>query len=148
MASRLLGRRRDVEAVGPMSFDVVLDYAALVAAVTAVLIAFYIARNKAVLENYRVTVESQNVRLAAQQVEIETVTAANAETTRRLDEVEASLMGQKQGYEFAMNVFATAVANAGICAVAWDCANRVMPETVESKPRTHKAARYKAEVTD
>jgi uncharacterized membrane protein len=124
-----------------VSFDAFLDYAAFVAALTAVAIAIYIARNKAVLENYRVTVESQNVRLNAQASEI-------GELSRRMDEVSVELAATRNGYEFAMTVFATAVANAGICAVAWDCSNRVLPETVESKPRTHKVSRVKAEVTD
>jgi hypothetical protein len=124
-----------------VDFSAIPNYAAWIAASAAIFGAFYIARNKAVLENYRVTVESQNVRLSAQECEITTLKEENTALTQRMDELEGSLVGQKQGYELAMNIFATAVANAGICAIAWDCSNRVLPETVESKPRSHKASR-------
>lgn len=115
----------------------------MAAAIAVLAGVIYIARNKGIVDNYKATVDSQNARIKAQDDEITELKADHADSTRRLDDLEAATESQKQGYEFAMTVFATAVANAGICAVAWDCSNRVLPETVESKPRSHKASRSK-----
>jgi hypothetical protein len=131
-----------------LDWMMIRDVAAVVAGIVAIIGIIYIALNKAAMDNYRVTIDSQNGRIAAQEGEITELKVAHVDSGRRLDDLEAALEGQKQGYEFAMTVFATAVANAGICAVAWDCSNRVLPETVESKPRTHKAARVKVGGTD
>jgi predicted RNase H-like nuclease (RuvC/YqgF family) len=127
-----------------VSFSLILQYATLIAALTAILSALYIARNKAALENYRVTVESQEKRLKVQDDDIAGLKEDNTELKRRLDE----LAGERQGYEFAAEVFARAVANAGICAIAWDCGDRVLPETVESDPRPHRRSRVKVGGTD
>ena len=113
------------------------------AGIIAVIGVIYVAMNKAAIDNYRVTIDSQEKRLAAQESEITELKAEHADSSRRLDELEGTLLSQEQGYKSAMTIFATAVANAGICAVAWDCSNRVLPETVESKPRSHKASRAK-----
>jgi|GEM_PF-3190542 len=110
-------------------FSVVIDYAAILSAAVALLGGLYIARNKAAIENYRLTVESQGVRLKTQEAEMTTMKESGVEMSRRLDE----LAGQREGYEFAAEVFARAVASAGICAIAWECRGRVLPQSTAPK---------------
>lgn len=107
-----------------MELSAVIDYAALLAALIAVVSAAYIAWNKAIIENYKATVESQEKLLRAQAVEITAL-------KERVDKLE----GQKEGYEFAVEAFAKAVANSGICDIAWQCRQRVLPRVTVPESR-------------
>ena len=97
--------------------DTLLNILGIVGGIVAFAGVVYLALNKAALENYKATVDSQEKRIAALIVE-------NHELTCRVERLE----GEKDGYALAARLFVEAVTTAGVCAVAWTCDDRVIPE--------------------
>jgi len=94
----------------------ILNALGICGGIIAIVGAAYVALNKAALENYKATVESQNARITAL-----------AKDNNDLRERVTKLEGVNDGYALATELFAEAVARSGICAKAWDCEERVIP---------------------
>jgi predicted RNase H-like nuclease (RuvC/YqgF family) len=107
-----------------MPLDLLRDAAVLLTSLIAIASALYIARNKGIIANYRATVESQDAR-------IKSLEAENSDLRDRVSKLE----GQREGYEFAAEVWVKAVTNAGICAKAWACEMREIPQADTGKRR-------------
>ena len=98
-----------------MNFETILDGAAVIAAIIALIGVIYIAMNKAALDNYRATVDSQDARIKA-------LTLDKEDLRCRISKLE----GVKDGYELASELMVKAVLAAGVCAIV-DCPNRQAP---------------------
>lgn len=99
-----------------LDFAAARDIIMLFLAITAGMSAVYLARNKALLENYRATVESQEKRIASLEHDV----ASQREQI-------AELRGVNEGYQLAAELYMEAVAKAGICGIAWKCEDREIP---------------------
>lgn len=107
----------------------IIDGFAIFAGLVALFGGLYIARNTGIVKNYEATVKAQSTHIAGQDL-----------TIKDLQERVTKLEGERDGYAFAVEAFVKAVADAGLCVLAWDCDDRVIPTIGGPAKRSHHTA--------
>lgn len=95
----------------------VLLYVEIILALVVLISAVYLAFNLAALKNYKETIDSQEVLIAALRED-------NEKLERRVSRLE----GQEKGYEFAIRLLLSELTNSDICERASTCDNRLPPQ--------------------
>ena len=103
------------------TFNNVMDVLSFAIALVALVGIFYIARAKAVLNNYRALADSQERRIRTLIDEME-----------QMKKEVCELKVRDEAHRDAARIYIEAVASSGVCAIAPHCPQRVIPKP---KPR-------------